>query len=656
MMRNPKLIEITLKRETEKELDKIIREWEYDYPMDYFIRTDQNPIELMFKEKTLKENSPLFELRKRFLCAKVLNFDIYNYFKDLEEMGNTVELIVIDSEGEKLKIDGPEKRFIKQLSKLPLFKLLDLQDISELPFDQYQITKNTLFYIKQQQKLKLQNFLNEGIEKRNLSIRNTFHDHFNAYFDKVKTHATLVAGGGAIVVGKTTWLRRLKLYLMNLGCQVFLPQEITLEHKPLLELMYSDIEKYSFMFQQFVIQQFEINYRKIKQLETERKIGPNLWILFDRSKNDFWPFTWTNIKNPKELEELTRFYNATSTSFDMYDEFHYQLLFECEKETMHQRCEERGRPEESNIPKEYLDQIWNIYHTRIKEIYPNFIRIPTDIREPDHMIRSLFIREAKFENLKIEEMTITDEMKNYISNLPITGYTLITPFKFNNSEYQVLAARRSKTTKVYAQQYSYFGGNKEITDKTYRDCVKREALEELKLKVEGYKLQLYMIHEYLSKNKLGTNPVLQTNNLEDAKFLVQVPMYLYLMTTFDQTRWKYNEPNNIEKPKWMTYEECTHEIWTPSLQYYNAQIFEKHIPNYVHEWTQKGKVTANLIKGEFPDLATENYSLGETNNRLITCTWYTTIQRQGLMYRRMCTGYHIKLPGRSSSKIRQIKP
>ncbi|KAF0509708.1 hypothetical protein F8M41_018545 [Gigaspora margarita] len=451
MMRNPKLIKITLKKETEEELDKIIREWEYDYPMDYFIRTDQNLIDLIFEENTLKENSPLFELKKRFLRAKILNFDIFNYFKDLEEMRKTVKLIVIDNEGEELKINEPEKRIIKQLSKLPLSKLLDLQDI-------------------------------------------------------IKTHATLVAGGGAIAVGKTTWFRRLKLYLMNLGCQVFLPQEITLEHKPLLELMYSDIEKYSFMFQQFVIQQFEINYRKIKQLETEGKIGPNSLILFDRSKNDFWPFMWTNIKNPKELEELTRFYNATSTSFDM---------------------------------------------------------IPTDIREPDHMIRSLFIHEAerlKIKRIRIEEMTITNEMRNYINNLPITGYTLITPFKLSNSEYQVLAARRSMTTKVYAQQYSYFGKKREMTDKTYRDCVKREALEELKLKTEGHKLQLYMIHEYLSKNKSGTDPVLQTDNLEDAKFLVQVPMYLYLMTTFDQTRWKYNEPNNMEKPKWMTYEECTHEI------------------------------------------------------------------------------------------------
>ncbi|KAF0528717.1 hypothetical protein F8M41_013018 [Gigaspora margarita] len=122
--------------------------------------------------------------------------------------------------------------------------------------------------------------------------------------------------------------------------------------------------------------------------------------------------------------------------------------------------------------------------------------------------------------MRIEEMTITNEMRNYINNIPITGYTLIIPFKFNDSEYQVLAARRSMTTK------------------------------------------------------------------------------------------KYNEPNNIGKPKWMTYEECTHETWTPSLQYYNVQIFEKHIPNYVHEWTQKGKVIANLIKEEFPDLAKENHPLG----------------------------------------------
>ncbi|KAF0538420.1 hypothetical protein F8M41_007826 [Gigaspora margarita] len=118
--------------------------------MDYFIRTDQNLIDLIFKEKTLEKDSPLFKLRKRFLQARVLNFDIYNYFKDLEE---TTEL-VIDSEGEELKIDEPEKKIIKQLSKLPLSKLLDLQDISKLPFDQYQITKNTLFYVKQQNQLK----------------------------------------------------------------------------------------------------------------------------------------------------------------------------------------------------------------------------------------------------------------------------------------------------------------------------------------------------------------------------------------------------------------------------------------------------------------------------------------------------------------------
>ncbi|CAG8720629.1 4769_t:CDS:2, partial [Gigaspora rosea] len=183
------------------------------------------------------------------------------------------------------------------------------------------------------------------------------------------------------------------------------------------------INKYLFMFQQFVIQQFEINYRKIKQLETEGKIRPNAWILFDRSKNDFWQFTWLNIKDPRELEELTRFYKTTSTSFNI---------------------------------------------------------IPTDIQELYHMIGSLFIHEAKGLR-RIEERPITPAINEYIKKLPITGYTLITPFKF----------RKKKTT-----------------DKTYREGIKREALEGINLEVNDYKLQLYMVHKYLSKNHSGTDPVL----------------------------------------------------------------------------------------------------------------------------------------------------
>ncbi|RIB12741.1 hypothetical protein C2G38_2199858 [Gigaspora rosea] len=232
---------------------------------------------------------------------------------------------------------------------------------------------------------------------------------------------------------------------MSLGYQSFLPQEVTLEHKSLLSLIYSNMDKYSFMFQQFVIQQFEINYRKIKQLETEGKIGPNTWILFDRSKNDFWLFTWLNVKDSKERKELARFYKATSASFDMYDRFDYELYFTCKKETMIQRQKERSRPEEKEIPQGYLEQLWDIYDDNIEKIYPNYIRIPTDIRDPYYMIRSLFIHEAKGLR-KIEEKPITPSMNEYIKNLPIIGYTLITLFKLSNSKYQVLAARRSMTT------------------------------------------------------------------------------------------------------------------------------------------------------------------------------------------------------------------
>ncbi|RIB10045.1 hypothetical protein C2G38_2265799 [Gigaspora rosea] len=252
---------------------------------------------------------------------------------------------------------------------------------------------------------------------------------------------------------------------------------------------------------------------------------------------------------------------------------------------MIQRQKEKSRPEEKEIPQGYLEQLWDIYDDNIEKIYPNYIRIPTDIRVSYHMIRSLFIHKAKGLR-RIEKKPITPSMNEYIKNLPITGYTLIIPFKLSNSKYQVLAAKRSMTTKVYAQQFSYFGKKKETTDKTYREGIKREALEEINLEVNDYKLQLYMIHKYLSKNCSGTDPVLRTDELEEAKFLVQVPMYLYLMSINDQTGWRYNEPNNMEQPKWMTERECLHEIWTPSLQYYNStslihiyQIMSKNGPN-----------------------------------------------------------------------------
>ncbi|RIB08247.1 hypothetical protein C2G38_2045320 [Gigaspora rosea] len=372
----------------------------------------------------------------------------YSESESEKELTDENKLVIIDSDGKEITMDKPEKRVITKLSKLLLSKLLDLKEISKLPPDQYKITKNTLFYLKQQETKKIQEILGQDpktTKENYLNIANSFHDHFNMYFDHIRSHAKLVAGGGAIVIGKTTFFGKLKEYLMSLGYQTFLPQEVTLEHKSLLSLMHSNMNKYSFMFQQFVIQQFEINYRKIKQLETEGKIGPNTWILFDRSKNDFWPFTWLNVKDPEERKELARFYKATLASFDMYVRFDYELYFTYKKETMIQRQKERSRPEEKEIPQGYLEQLWDIYDGNIEKIYPNYIRIPTDIRDLYYMIKSLFIHEAKGLR-RIEEKPITPSMNKYIKNLPITGYTLITPFKLSNSKYQVLAARRNLDT------------------------------------------------------------------------------------------------------------------------------------------------------------------------------------------------------------------
>ncbi|RIB10049.1 hypothetical protein C2G38_2207198 [Gigaspora rosea] len=340
---------------------------------------------------------------------------------EYSESESEKELIIIDSDGEEITMDKPGKRVITKLSKLSLSKLLDLKEISELSPDQYKITKNTLFYLKQQETKKIQEFFEQDpkITKGNYpNIANSFHDHFNMYFNHIRSHAKLVAEGGAIAIEKTTFFGKLKEYLMSLGYQTFLPQEVTLEHKPLLSLI---------------------------------------------SKNDFWPFTWLNVKDPEEGKELARFYKATLVSFDIFDRLNYELYFTCKKETMIQRQKERSRPEEKEIPQGYLEQLWDIYNDNIKKIYPNYIRIPTDIRDPYHMIRSLFIHEAKGLR-RIEEKPITPSINEYIKTLPITGYILITPFRLSNSKYQVLAAKRSMTTKVYAQQFSYIGGKKETTD------------------------------------------------------------------------------------------------------------------------------------------------------------------------------------------------
>ncbi|RIB09895.1 hypothetical protein C2G38_2207570 [Gigaspora rosea] len=141
---------------TKRTIDIIIKTWEEEYPRNYF---------------------------QRFQQARITNFDIEDYFiklirkynyeflqesttmrnpklKDQEESDED-KLIIIDSEGEEVTLEEPEKRIITKLSKLSLSKLLDLKETSELSPDQYRITKNTLFYLKQQENLKIQGFLGQ---------------------------------------------------------------------------------------------------------------------------------------------------------------------------------------------------------------------------------------------------------------------------------------------------------------------------------------------------------------------------------------------------------------------------------------------------------------------------------------------------------------
>ncbi|CAG8796898.1 9838_t:CDS:1, partial [Dentiscutata erythropus] len=42
-------------------------------------------------------------------------------------------------------------------------------------------------------------------------------------------------------------------------------------------------------------------------------------------------------------------------------------------------------------------------------------------------------------------------------------------------------------------------------------------------------------------------------------------------------------------------------VWTPSIQYFKEEIFEKYIPSYLGEWTIKEKITNNRIQKQFPN-------------------------------------------------------
>ncbi|CAG8804873.1 13348_t:CDS:1, partial [Gigaspora rosea] len=49
------------------------------------------------------------------------------------------------------------------------------------------------------------------------------------------------------------------------------------------------------------------------------------------------------------------------------------------------------------------------------------------------------------------------------------------------------------------------------------------------------------------------------------------------------------EPEKASPRKWMMLEEVQHELFTPTIHYYNEEIFDKHIPAYWKEFALKGR-------------------------------------------------------------------
>ncbi|CAG8507629.1 925_t:CDS:1 [Dentiscutata heterogama] len=246
-----------------------------------------------------------------------------------------------------------------------------------------------------------------------------------------------------------------------------------------------------------------------------------------------------------------------------------------------------------------------MYEEIIGIVYPKYIEIPTNILNPENMFRSLFIHEPKGLN-RPEELTFLKEIQTDIKKSTKRQYTIITIFRERElvtQPIQTLAAKWSKNAKIYPEQYTGFGGHLEEYDKTYWNCIIRETQEEIGFQLKPERLQFIRTHDYLSKNRSGTDPITNTDKNESFEpiYYIEIAMYLYLALPHEWDNIKHKEPENMSKPQWMTRNQMNHQIWTPSIQYYKDQIFDEYIPQYLEEWTNYGKITNNLFQQQFPD-------------------------------------------------------
>ena len=83
-----------------------------------------------------------------------------------------------------------------------------------------------------------------------------------------KQNPKVIAVFGSIGAGKTTFLRELKKYFEKQDKSVYLHKEVSLWIKKDLDIFYTDPERYSFMLQNLIIEEFRKDIKIIKESKT----------------------------------------------------------------------------------------------------------------------------------------------------------------------------------------------------------------------------------------------------------------------------------------------------------------------------------------------------------------------------------------------------
>nr|CAD7429412.1 unnamed protein product [Timema monikensis] len=202
---------------------------------------------------------------------------------------------------------------------------------------------------------------------------------------------------GNIGCGKSTFIKHFgqfpqvdshlatKLYILVYVCQEPVELWRDVQGHNLLELLYKDINRWNFVFQNFV----QLSRLNIQTRSTDNKVQ-----MFERSlQNNRFCFVEMARKN-KQLSEpeytvLCEWYNWICNNTDI--QLDLIVYLRSSPEIVHQRIQKRNRPEEMFISLDYLKDLHNSYESWL--LYSDDVPAPVlqiDVNQELNIVQQLY--------------------------------------------------------------------------------------------------------------------------------------------------------------------------------------------------------------------------------------------------------------------------